>query len=46
MNFEHTELGYLLNLENKKSKKQVKNVYNYEEVLANAVNQESEQEGA
>ena len=27
-------------------KKQVKNVYNYEEVLANAVNQESEQEGA
>ena len=26
-------------------KKQVKNVYNYEEVLANAVNQESEQEG-
>ena len=27
-------------------KKQVKNVHNYEEVLANAVNQESEQEGA
>ena len=27
-------------------KKQVKNVYNYEEVLENAVNQESEQEGA
>ena len=27
-------------------KKQVKNVYNYEEVLANVVNQESEQEGA
>ena len=27
-------------------KEQVKNVYNYEEVLANAVNQESEQEGA
>lgn len=27
-------------------KKQVKNIYNYEEVLANAVNQESEQEGA
>ena len=27
-------------------KKQVKNVYNYEEVLANAVNQESEQESA
>ena len=26
-------------------KEQVKNVYNYEEVLANAVNQESEQEG-
>ena len=26
-------------------KKQVKNVHNYEEVLANAVNQESEQEG-
>ena len=27
-------------------KEQVKNVHNYEEVLANAVNQESEQEGA
>ena len=27
-------------------KKQVKNVHDYEEVLANAVNQESEQEGA
>ena len=27
-------------------KKQVKNVHNYEEVLANAINQESEQEGA
>lgn len=27
-------------------KNQVKNVYNYEEVLANAANQESEQEGA
>ena len=27
-------------------KEQVKNVHNYEEVLANAINQESEQEGA
>ena len=31
---------------NGKVVEQVKNVYNYEEVLANAVNQESEQEGA
>ena len=33
-------------LELEQCKKQVKNAYNYEEVLANAVNQESEQEGA
>ena len=31
---------------NGKVVEQVKNVHNYEEVLANAVNQESEQEGA
>ena len=46
----HNELRVLLGKEPREyveqCKKQVKNVHNYEEVLANAVNQESEQEGA
>ena len=45
----HNELRTLLGKEPREyaeqCKEQVKNVYNYEEVLANAVNQESEQEG-
>ena len=45
----HNELRTLLGKEPREyveqCKKQVKNVHNYEEVLANAVNQESEQEG-
>ena len=46
----HNELRTLLGKEPREyveqCKEQVKNVHNYEEVLANAVNQESEQEGA
>lgn len=46
----HNELRALLGKEPREyveqCKKQVKNVHNYEEVLANAINQESEQEGA